>query len=257
MDLIHAIILGLMQGITEWLPISSQGHVIGLSLAFFKIAVEQALKVAIFLHIGTLISAIIYFRKELNEIIKGEHKELRNFLAIAVIATAITAIPMYYFLKQIIQHAPLLLWLIAFFLIITGIVQKVAKKRGKAEISKKNAFFLGLGQGISVLPGISRSGMTSAVLLVQGFNPEKAFRISFLLSVPSIFLGVILVGVFEPFEFSIEAIIGIIVAAIVGYIFIDVLIRIARKINFWLFCILFGTVYLLAAAVNYLWPILF
>ncbi|MFH1544573.1 MAG: undecaprenyl-diphosphate phosphatase [archaeon] len=249
MDLIQAIILGLIQGITEWLPISSQGQVTIAALALFNIPMGKALSYSIFLHIGTLIAAVIYFRKELKELIELKEKKLRNFLGIAVIASAITAIPSYLLLTNILESGFALMIAIALFLIVTGVIQLKAKSGREGEMNKRNALFLGLGQGFSVLPGISRSGVTTSVMLFEGFTPEKAFRLSFLLSIPSVLIAEIGFGLVETIEFELNLIISIIIAAVIGLISMDLFIRAARRINFSLFCFIFAAIYLVMAFV--------
>ena len=249
MDLIQAIVLGLMQGVIEWLPISSQGQVMVTALALFNIPVGKALSYSIFLHIGTLIAAVIYFRKELRELIGLREKKLRNFLGIAVIASAITAIPSYLLLTNILESGFALMIAIALFLIVTGVIQLKAKSGREGEMNKRNALFLGLGQGFSVLPGISRSGVTTSVMLFEGFTPEKAFRLSFLLSIPSVLIAEIGFGLVETIEFELNLIISIIIAAVIGLISMDLFIRAARRINFSLFCFIFAAIYLVMAFV--------
>jgi len=247
MDLFQAVILGISQGIFEWLPVSSQGQVAALSVALFGIPADEALGYAIFLHIGTLLAAALYFRKELSEMLKGENKKLRNFILIAVLATGITALPAYIFLKSIPLTGFVLLILIAILLFVTGYLQNVQSKNTNPEMAKKNSVILGLAQGFSVLPGISRSGVTTAVLLLEGFTPEKAFRISFLLSVPSVLIGEMAFSVLEPITFDFSAIVALLFAFVFGYLSIDVLIKLAHRVNFSVFCYGFGVLYLLIA----------
>ncbi len=244
MDLIQAVILGILQGIFEWLPISSQGQVAVVAMQIFGIASEDALKYAIFLHIGTLISATIYFRKEIAEILKLRERKFLKFIVIALIATAITAIPSYLLLREIAQSSFWFMIMIGTLLIVTGIVQKINKKHKEAQLDSKNALFLGLGQGFSVLPGVSRSGTTTSVILFEGFKPEDAFRISFLLSIPAVFLGELAFGIIEGVIFEVNVLIAVVVAAVVGYFSIDLLLKSAKRINFSLFCIVFGIIYL-------------
>ncbi|MFH1751789.1 MAG: undecaprenyl-diphosphate phosphatase [archaeon] len=247
MDLIQAIVLGLMQGITEWLPISSQGQVMVGAVQLFGIQPETALSYSILLHAGTLISAIIYFRKEIIELIKLREKQLLKFLFVAVLATTITAIPSYLMLRSVVGSSFALMIVVGLMLIITGILQKLNKKVIKAKLSNKNALFLGLGQGFSVLPGVSRSGITSSVLLFEGFKAEKAFKLSFLLSIPSVLVAELLFGFAEGIVWEFNLLIAIVIAAVVGLITINLLIKLARKINFSYFCIGFGVLYLILA----------
>ncbi len=243
MDLIQAIVLGLMQGITEWLPISSQGNVIIAGIKLFGIESEKAFSYSVLLHLGTVFAALIYFRKEIKELIELKNKNLLEFLLIAVLSTAITGIPLYLFLKEI-SNTFYLSILIGLMLIITGFLQWKKKKEKTIEENKKNAFFLGLGQGFSVLPGISRSGITTSVLLFEGFSPEKAFKLSFLLSIPSVFLAEILFGLKEGIAFEWNLLLAILIAFVSGYLSIKYLIEFAKKINFAYFCFVLGILYI-------------
>lgn len=247
MDIVQAVLLGLIQGIAEWLPISSQGQVIIVSVKLFGISAEAASKYAIFLHIGTLIAAIAYFRKEIIKILKLEEIKLGKFMLIAVLATAITALPSYILLKKISGSTFLIVLGTGLFLILTGVLQMANKKEKSAEQNKKNAFFLGLGQGFSVLPGVSRSGITTSVLLFEGFKPKDAFKLSFMLSIPSVLAAEILFGATEGIYFEFNVLIAIAVAAVLGFVLIDFLIKAARRINFALFCIGFGIFYIALA----------
>ncbi len=247
MDLIQAIVLGLMQGITEWLPISSQGQTIITAIKVFGIDSETAFSYSVLLHAGTMLSALIYFRKDFREIIELKNRNLMQFILIAVLSTAITGIPMYLFLKEISVSSFYLSVLIGLMLIGTGILQWKNKKEKKTEETKQNAFLLGLGQGFSVLPGISRSGITTSVLLFKGFTPQKAFKLSFLLSVPSVFLAEVLFGLKEGIAFEWNLLIAVLVAFVSGYLSIKYLLEIAKKINFSYFCFGLGIFYLIIA----------
>ncbi len=249
MDLIQAIIYGILQGIFEWLPISSQGNILGL-LSLFGTNPSDALKIAIFLHIGTLFSATVYYRNEIIEILKwknSEKKELGKFIFIASIATAITAIPSYIILDQLVNfRIEIILLVIAIMLIITGILQLKKKHKLDGKLNKKNAIFAGLAQGLSILPGISRSGITTSILLFRGFNAEKSFKISFLMSIPAVLFAQIFFGLLKGFTIDANAIIALIVAFIVGLISIDILIKIVKKVNFAYVCFIIAALYLLA-----------
>ncbi len=246
MDIVQAILLGVLQGLTEWLPISSQGQVSAVALALFSIPPEQALNDAIFLHIGTMIAAAAYFRRELSSILRPENRQLLYFIATALIGSAITAVPAFLFLRMVSQSGFALLILIGIGLIFTGAIQ-LRKKISQPKENIGSGFLTGLAQGLAVIPGISRSGVTTAALLFEDFDPEQAFRLSFLLSVPSVFLAEILFIGVKGAEFHPLILVSIAIAAIVGYVTIDVLITVARKINFAKFCIAFGVIYIALA----------
>jgi undecaprenyl-diphosphatase len=249
MDFITAIIAGILQGIFEWLPISSQGNLLGI-FVFLGQNPEEALKIALMLHMGTLIAAIIYFRREIREILKWEDKEskeLGKFLIIATLATAITAIPAFLILESILlQGIEFVLLALAILLIITGALQLFKKVKGDGKLNFKNAIFTGLGQGLSVLPGISRSGTTTAVLAFTGFKPEKAFRISFLMSIPAVLLAELGYGLLKGFVINEFAIIALIFSFIIGFLSMDLLIKFAKKINFAYFCFVLAIFYIIA-----------
>ncbi len=249
MDFLSAIIYGILQGLLEWLPISSQGNIIGL-LSFLGTDPSQALKLAIFLHAGTMFAAIVYFRKEIIEILKwksNEKKEIGKFVFIATIATGVTGLPMYLFLDHIASFGvTAILLLLSLMLFITGILQlkKVHKIDGK--INKKNAIIAGLAQGFSILPGISRSGITTSTLIFRGFDAEKSFKLSFLMSIPAVFFAQILFGITKGFIIDTNSIIALFVAFFIGLISISILFKIVKKINFAYICFGLGLIYLIA-----------
>jgi undecaprenyl-diphosphatase len=247
--IINAIVLGIMQGIFEWLPISSQGNILGI-LSFFGLNPTDALRLAIFLHIGTLFSAIVYYRKEIKEIIKwknNDKKELGKFVFVATIATAITAIPSYLIIEEIVNYnIAIIFFALSLMLFITGILQLKKKHKIDGKLNKRNAIFAGLGQGFSALPGISRSGITTSVLLFRGFDAEKSFHLSFLMSIPAVLFAQIGYGALKGFTIGPLEIISLLVAFIVGLISIDILIKTARKVNFAYVCFGLGLIYLIA-----------
>ncbi len=245
MDLFQAMFLGLMQGIVEWLPISSEGQLMAFSLAFLKLNAMEALRWAVFLHFGTVAAAAFYFRKEIREMLLLKKKNLSRFILIALFSTPITAIPTYLLLKAFITSSGIgfVLAGIGLLLIAMGIVQHKKKLVKKTTLSAKNAFFVGLGQGFSVLPGISRSGTTTSILLFEGFEPERAFYLSFLLSVPSVLLASIGFGFLDGFVIDSFSIIGVLVSALAGFASISLLLRVAKRIRFSMFCIGFGLFY--------------
>jgi len=255
MDFLTAIIAGLMQGIFEWLPISSQGNILGI-FALLGSTPAAALQLAVMLHIGTLLAAIVYFRREIKQMIctksqneteKKENKKLLIFLIIATLATIITAFPSYFVLEEMLgSSVALVLLLLAVLLLITGLVQLMKKKVGDGALSTKNAILTGLGQGFSVLPGVSRSGTTTSVLVFRGFKPEDAFKISFLMSIPAVFLADVAYGIFKGFIFDEFALLALIIAFVIGLLSMDILIKLAKKINFAYFCFVLAIIYFIA-----------
>ncbi|MEK6959038.1 MAG: undecaprenyl-diphosphate phosphatase [archaeon] len=233
---------------------------------FLGLSTSDAFSYAIILHIGTLIAAAIYFRKDIIAILKGKNKIEAKFIFWTLVATAITAIPSYILLKKILETASInllgltiysqtiFMLVVGIFLLVTGFLQIAKKKQKEATLTRKNAIFLGLGQGLTVLPGMSRSGTTTSIMLFEGFSPEHAFQLSFLISVPTVILGELSFNLLEAPVLSYDMLFGIATAAIVGYLSIDFLLKLAKKVNFGKFCIALGIIYLVIAAISVALP---
>jgi len=266
---IEYIIIAIIQGLVEWLPISSSGQVLIASVTIFGIPPEQAFSLSIWVHLGTTIAVIVKMRKDFIHIIKSIipkkfeiediHIKKRNWLIYATVGTAITAIPLYLLFKFIIiegfdaTQGDLITLVISGFLIITGIVLLIFKKKfGNKTIDTisnreliKDSSISGLIQGIAILPGISRSGFTISTLIFEKYTQEQSLKLSFLMSVPvalaSIGMDIIfgegsVFGTIDIFTILIMTA----VSFIVGYFSMELLLKIARKINFSYFCILYG-----------------
>ena len=258
--ILEAIILGMLQGILEWLPVSSQGQ-LNLAMHLFKINKGQILAFSIFLHIGTMFAVLVYFRGDILNLLKGlpgyrfnytnQENRLISFLLLATILTGAVGYPLYRLLRE---DAPLageaFIALIGGALIITGLVQKYAKvrgERGTADLNMKDTLLLGVVQGFSIIPGISRSGITTSSLLFRKFGSEEALKLSFLMSIPAVLAAEIGLGIIEglPSVGLEEILVSILFSFAFGLLSIHALTKIARKIRFWAFCILLGILALL------------
>ncbi|NVM46848.1 MAG: undecaprenyl-diphosphate phosphatase [Candidatus Lokiarchaeota archaeon] len=267
--MIEYIIIAILQGLFEWLPISSSGQVMIVSVNFFGIPPEQAFSLSIWVHLGTTIAVLLKLRKDYFQIIKSilpgkfevDESDIkrRNWLIFATLGTAVTAIPLYFLFKFVIVEGfnavqgDVLTLVISGLLIITGIVLLVFRKNfGKKTINTvsdreliKDSSISGLIQGIAILPGISRSGFTVSTILFEKYNQDQSLKLSFLMSVPVALASIgidIIVGegsVFGTIDLLTILIITII-SFIVGYLSMELLLKIAQKINFSYFCILYG-----------------
>ncbi len=253
MDILQAIVLGIIQGITEWLPISSSGQVVLSLIEFLQMDPQAAFSFAIILHIGTLLAVVVKFRNEIIDILKklSWNDKLTRFLIVSTIVTAIIGVPVYFVLKSVFAYAALANAFISALLIVTGIVLYLSRELsyGNTDIEQmgyKEMTIAGAVQGISILPGISRSGTTIAAMLLMGIKQETALTLSFLMSIPAVAGAVVLdfAGAdFAAGAFSLtEVITGIIVAFIFGYLTMDILLKIAHKVRFDLFCIILGLI---------------
>ncbi len=185
-SLSQSVILGIVQGITEFLPISSSGHLV-LMQRLFGIK-EQKLAFDIFLHIGTLVSILIYFRRDiLNMITKDRRTAL--YVVVASILTFMVGL----MLKDAAEELFARPHIVGYMLLATGLWLLIASIYGHFEPSggrKRpgfiNSLIIGAAQGVAVIPGISRSGATIGAGILSGIEKETAVRFSFLLAIPAI-----------------------------------------------------------------------
>ena len=269
--MIEYIVIAILQGFTEWLPISSSGQTMIISMNIFGISAEEAFSLSIWLHLGTTLAVLLKFRtdfsKIINSLIPRGYKagdidiRKRNWLIYATLGTGITALPLYFIFRIIISEAftafqgDLITLIVCGLLIITGIILlKTRKTYGENTIEnvpenliRKDSFISGLIQGFSILPGISRSGVTVSSILLEKYDQDDALRLSFLMSVPVVIASIIVDIIFS--EGSVFGIINPLLIIIVtltsflvGYLSIEFLLRIAQKISFGYFCILYGVI---------------
>jgi undecaprenyl-diphosphatase len=260
MTILEAVILGVIQGLTEFLPISSSGHlVIGESLLGLS---TPGMSFEIWLHFGTLLAVLIYFRRKLMELMGslikgGEDKSVnknRSLLAAIVVGT-IPAIIIGLLLKSSIESVFESPRATAFLLIITGVVlllTLLARDSGR-KINIPRGLAIGLAQSAAILPGISRSGSTIACAMFLGVKPSVAAEFSFLLAAPIIALAFGYDLVFsEAALFASDQIVvylvGTMCAFVVGILAIHYLLKIIRTGRFYLFgfyCLVAGALSLI------------
>lgn len=194
MDIIDAIILGIIQGLTEFLPVSSSGHLeLGKAILGDNSIPEESLLFTIILHFATALSTIVVFRKEVVEILKGLfqfrwNEETRFSLRIIVSMIPAVFIGLF-FEEQLQQLFGENIQLVGFMLLITALLLFLADraKDTSKNVTYGNAFIIGVSQAIAMLPGISRSGSTISTSVLLGIDKTKAARFSFLMVVPLIF----------------------------------------------------------------------
>ena len=247
----ESIVIGSLQGLLEWLPVSSEGNMVILLTTLFGMEIEETIGTAVFLHIGTGLAALVYFRAEVVKILKGrteKYADLRLKLFIMTMLTGFIGFPLFMWLNLSIVYGETLLALTGVALILTGLLQREAAKQEQTEsnLSWQLSLILGAAQGLAIIPGLSRSGLTTSIMLFKNFTGEEAFRISFLMSIPASFaaaFGLILVEGFVPDSFSA---LSALVAALIGYLAIDALLEVARRISFWKICVGLGALAVLA-----------
>ena len=247
MTVLEAIISGIVQGLTEFLPVSSSGHLVILHKLFgFK---EPQVAFDIFLHLGTMISVLIFFAKDIIEIILKDRKMMLLLLLACIPTFAIG-----YFSKDIAERLFGSSLTVGYALVITGLWLLTAhffaaRNRSPHAVSWFDSIIIGIAQGIAVIPGISRSGATIGAGLMLGLEGSAAVRFSFLLSVPAI-LGASVVK-FMHIEkgltgaTSASFVAGGIAALVVGILAIYLLLKAIRASKLWAFgvyCIIAGAV---------------
>ena len=254
--MLEGILFGIIQGVTEWLPISSDGAITFVKINFFGgTDISDILLFALYLHLGTFFAALIYLRKEVKILFKtlfnfkNSSLENQSVFKFILISTLISGALGYVLFKAIeysenfikLSSASLNL-LVGFFLLITAVLQLKKRKmalRNFSDINISDSIVLGIAQGISVLPGLSRSGLTVSTLLLRKFNDEESLKLSFLMSLPIVFLGNIVLNL-KDFYFSPEILWGILFSFIFGILTIHYLLKLAKKINFGYFALILG-----------------
>ncbi|MBI4091011.1 MAG: undecaprenyl-diphosphate phosphatase [Candidatus Komeilibacteria bacterium] len=231
------VFLGVIQGVTEWLPISSSGH---LALGEYLIGFRQDLAYDVFLHIGSLAVMLAYFRRDIFKLcISLTHRERRSdhrLMGFIILATLIT-IPIALLLDPVEPALRLPAWLAAGFAlnaIALAFTRNTTGERGT--FGWGSAAFLGLLQGIAVVPSVSRSGLTIGAALLMGIRPEDAFRFSFLMAIPSI-AGAIIYKV-KDLAWNPEYLVGLFATVIAGYASLWLLEKIVMRDRlhwFWIY----------------------
>ncbi|HWQ17631.1 MAG TPA: undecaprenyl-diphosphate phosphatase [Sulfolobales archaeon] len=238
MDLQY-IILGIVQGIAEWLPISSKTALLLLSAYVFGYSLAASYDIGLALQGGTVASSTLYFWRSLARIFS--EKWLLRFLLISTIVTGLIGVPLYLVARRLLEGSidpgiPMLI--IGLALIVQALLSgKTGKNegvgKGVREIGLRDSIIFGVFQGIASLPGVSRSGITMATLLYLGYRVDDALRLSFIASIPANLGALATVALFDRETINIISPGGVIqalaISALVGYISIGVLLKLASK----------------------------
>jgi len=235
MTLFQAVILGIVQGLSEFLPISSSGH-LGLTQLLFGID-EHNLFFVIAIHIGTLVPVIVVYWRDIWEIIRRPFQKMTLLLILATIPAVVAGL----FFEDRVESALANITFLAFGFTITGLIllfsDRVRKnKKTSDEITKVDAALVGLAQAVAIFPGISRSGSTIAMGLARGINREDAAKFAFLMSIPVI-LGAVFLQVLHLARGNIVAYdlnflnlgAGILASGVSGYVAIRFMLAAVKK----------------------------
>ncbi|MCK4326950.1 MAG: undecaprenyl-diphosphate phosphatase [Candidatus Diapherotrites archaeon] len=240
--MLEYLVFGVLQGIFEWLPVSSEGII---TLAAAYIGAADPLQLALCLHLGTVLAVLVYFRKEIAGLPRD--KKLLRFLGIATACSLPLGLALYLLIKQIPFGSPVLYLVVGLGLIATGFF--VRKKKGGLKTVEKatdlDAVFAGLLQGLAVVPGVSRSGITLFALLSREYSPRAALVLSFLMSVPVVLAANAFI-LLEGFVLVPEHLLALVPAFVFGILSIEVLLKLAEKVDFSWFAWGFGIISILA-----------
>lgn len=258
MDWIQALLLGLVQGLTEYLPVSSSGH-LAIGSALFGIEGEENLAFTVIVHVATVFSTLVILWKEISWIFKGlarcrMNDETRYFINIVISMIPVGIVGVFFkdYVEEIFGSG---LAIVGSMLLVTALLltfSYFAKPRQKANISMRDAFIIGLAQAVAVLPGLSRSGSTIATGLLLGNSKEKLAQFSFIMVIPPI-LGEALLDVVKMLHGSADSmlqsvaplslIVGFLAAFISGCVACKWMISIVKRgklIYFAIYCALAG-----------------
>lgn len=266
MTILQAIIMGIVQGIAEFLPISSSGH-LSIMKHILHINTDTGLLFDVMLHLGTLVAVLVSFwkdikqliiegfsilgdfiinigrlvhnlhsedKKEYNKVISSAYRKFVMLIVVSTIPTGIVAL----LLKEVVEVTSETLIVPGLCLLLTGVLLLIAdrtvcgKKRAN-DVTYANAGIIGLAQGIATLPGLSRSGTTITACLSCGLDTNFAVKYSFIMSIPAVF-GAVILQIKDFGTLAVEStevvayIIGTIIAAIIGYICIKTMLVVVR-----------------------------
>ena len=238
-SLIEILILAVIQGLTEWLPVSSSGHLI---ITQKVLGLNLPLIYSVMLHVGTLFVVLTVFRKDILDIIKAlvkrdfstEEGKLGLFITVGSVPIAIIGFLFYDVFESLFSNLPA----VGLALLITGWIIFVSEKRlGNRKMGILDSLIIGLAQGVTIIPGISRSGITIATGLLRKIDKATAFRYSFLLSVPAV-IGATVMESKDLVTGNVNAVplfLGAIISMVVGYTSLKLLQKIIMNEKFHLF----------------------
>jgi undecaprenyl-diphosphatase len=257
MNELYAIILGLVQGISEWLPISSKTQILFASTLLFSLPLAVAYAFGLFMEIGSVGSAVVYFRRDIRSLFKD--RRLVVYLLVVTIVTGLVGAPLYYLTDKVLTSSPynigIPMVLLGLVLIGIGFYIRYSRTKprlavGLEEMKLKNYIMIGIAQGIAALPGVSRSGMTVSTMLLMGVKPEQAFRLSYLAYIPAslgaFFVTLLLsksqvdtaIRVVEPTGI----LIAIATSALIGIVVISYLLKFAKTSRIYIIDFVLGTI---------------
>lgn len=240
--MLESLVLGIVQGITEWLPVSSQGTVTAIGSFLFDLTLADAVSFALWLHLGTAVAAIIAFRSELIELARDGLRDpfhpspLLRFAVVGTAVSVVTGVPVILALDDISSAVGAgAMLLVGVAMLGTAIILRTRPDGGarqRDDLSLIDAIAFGVVQGFAAVPGLSRSGLTVSLLLGRRFDRAEALAVSFLMSIPASLGAALFAGLDGEGIAASDGLVGALVAAVVGLISIRALLAVAHRVNF-------------------------
>ena len=262
-QLFESLVLGMVQGITEWFPVSSQGAVTAIGSSLFDLTLTNAISFALWLHLGTAVAAVIAFRREILHLGRdalGDPLHPSPLLRFTVASTAVSVIigvPVVLALDDlsaVIGAGAMLV--VGLAMLCTAIVLRThphGGTRGRGDLSLIDALAFGIVQGFAAIPGLSRSGLTVSLLLGRRFDRAEALAVSFLMSIPASLGAALFVGVDRDGIGLTEGFVGAVASAGVGLASIKALLAVAHRVNFAAFVAVVGVAVIGGGIVQIVW----
>lgn len=261
--MLESLLLGAIQGVAEWLPISSEGAVILVKENFFSNGetLLNLIEFSLFLHLGTFLAALVYFRKDVARITEAllrprrasaENRTVMRFLVVATLVSALVGGGLLFFAQEAFSEATGrgLMALIGLMLFVTAALQWKKRRGGvrrQGDMTTLDGLLLGFAQGFTVIPGLSRSGTTVALLLLRGVREEDALKLSFLMSLPVVLGANIVLNIDGLLNLSVNTLVALAASFVFGLATVHWLMKFASRINFASFVLFFAILSLLAA----------
>lgn len=250
MTLAEAALLGLIQGLAEWLPISSEGVLTAVQSFAFGEPLPEAVNFSLWLHLGTVLSALTAFRSDVWDVLRDIARRPASpspATAYLILATLSSAPLGFLLLLGLFEFSEIVgavaMAAVGVLMLVTGAVLVKSKSSGartRDDVRWPDAILTGIAQGLAALPGLSRSGLTVSALLWRGVDRREALTLSFILSIPASLGAGLYAALSTGLYASPEALVALAVAALTGFATIRALMSVARRLNFGWFVLVLG-----------------
>lgn len=248
--MIEYILLGIIQGVLEWLPVSSEAFLVIFS-QIFSVNINF-IDIALFLHLGTLLAVVTFFYRDWINILLLRDMEMFRFIFYATTASLFSGVPIYLLIRRT-AVGPYILFIIGLgFLITTALNMKISQEENIAISQTKLALLTGFLQGIAVIPGISRSAITMFSLSMGRLKPQDILKLSYLISVPVVILSTIYLTINNPIVLNAWP--ALPTAYITGLATLKTLLTIAKKLKTYILTLILAILTLLGALAIIIFP---